>query len=125
MLKFWPTVSAFEVKIGDCLVDTFADEESFQDVNAVPRSQPHAFEAYHSEDVSGDTFPTNLGKLSDEICYVAFEGYVGVSIEETVLTFMSLIPTRESWEKGSDREVTCLVAMSDGSDMIGALRNSR
>jgi hypothetical protein len=119
------TVSAFEIRIGDCLTDMVGSQEMFSEVNAVPCDQPHAFEAYHNEDVSGDSFPTDLDNVADEICNINFENYVGSPVDTTNLTFSYFIPTKESWENANDRQVTCLVEMDDGSDVTGSLRNSQ
>jgi hypothetical protein len=119
------TLSAFEIRIGDCLTDSIALENEFSEVNAVPCDQPHAFEAYHNEDVSGDSFPTDLDSLAEEICNSNFEDYVGSAVNATNLTFTYFVPTKESWENANDRAVTCLVEMDDGSDVTGSLRNSR
>ena len=119
-------VSAWEIKVGDCLTDTFdsASSTEFSSANAVPCDQPHVFEAYHSEDITGDTFPTDLDTIADDICYYAFVDFVGISVEQTYLTYSSLQPTQESWEGKFDREITCVVSMIDSSDITGTLRNS-
>ena len=120
------SVSAFEIKVGDCLTDTFgAGDSTFSETNAVPCNEPHAFEAYHSEYLSGDNFPADINTLADDICYYAFPDFVGVTVEETDLSYSSLLPTQNSWDQKSDREVTCLVGMYDGSEVTGTLRNSR
>lgn len=118
------SISAWAIQVGDCLTDTFeSGNNEFSDANAIPCDQPHAFEAYHGEYLSGDTFPADLGTTGDDICYYAFADYVGITVEETNLTFYSLIPTKESWEGKSDREITCIAGMDDGSDFTGSLRN--
>lgn len=119
-------VSAWAIKVGDCLTDTFesASSTEFSSANAVPCDQPHVFEAYHSEDITGDSFPTDLDTIADDICYFAFVDFVGISVEETYLTYSSLQPTQESWVGKIDREITCVVSMSDSSDITGTLRNS-
>lgn len=118
-------VSAWSIRVGDCLTDTFAnDSGEFSDANAVPCNEPHVFEAYHSENISGDTFPSDLGTVADDICYYAFADFVGIKLEETNLTYNALIPTQESWENRDDREVTCIAGMEDGSSITGTLRNA-
>ena len=118
------SVSVWEIRVGDCLTDTFeSDSNEFSSANAIPCDQPHAFEAYHRDYFSGDTFPTDVGSAADDICYYAFVDYFGMPVEETNLTFYFLFPTKESWESRSDREITCITGMDDGSYLTGKLRN--
>jgi hypothetical protein len=119
------SVSAWSIRVGDCLTDTFADGYSeFSNANLVPCDQPHAFEAYHCEDLSGDTFSSALDAQADDICYYAFEDFIGANFDDTYLTYNVFLPTQKSWEGNNDREVTCIVGFEDGSDITGTLRNS-
>jgi hypothetical protein len=119
------SVSAWSIQVGDCLTDTFGgDNVEFSYANVIPCDQPHAFEAYHGDVLSGDTFPTDINTTVDDICYYAFADFIGITVEETYLTYSSLLPTQVSWENDDDREVTCIVGMEDGSEITGTLRNS-
>ena len=119
------TVSAFEIQVGDCLTDTIDGSGFFSEADAVPCDQAHMYEAFHNEDLPGDTFPSDMETEAHDVCDSAFPSFVGASVENTDLTYMFVFPTQESWDSKGDRQVTCLVGMGDGSDIYGTLRNSR
>ena len=50
-------------------------------------------------------------------CYEAFEGYMGVSYEESWYGFDGLLPTEQSWATG-DREVVCFVEPYDANTSV-------
>ena len=62
-----------------------------------------------------DHLPIGSAAVSDAAqtgCYDAFEGYMGISYEESWYGFDGLLPTDQSWAAG-DREVVCFVAPYD------------
>lgn len=118
------SVSAFEMQLGDCLTDTFQDSStSFSEANAVPCEQSHAFEVYYTQELDGDTYPSDVSSQADIICELSLAGIINGIIDESPYVFVSTYPSQNSWENGSDREVVCLVGMYDGTNTTGRIVN--
>ena len=118
------TVSAFEMRVGDCFNDSFdGGITSFSEANAVPCDQSHAWEAYYSSDLDDGNFPTDLSAQANMLCELTLAGLINGIVDESPYTFVSVYPTQNSWENGNDREVVCLVGMYDGTNSMGRLFN--
>ena len=95
-----------------------------ESVEPVACDELHGVEIYHLFDVDLPAFEDEAVSLaSREGCYDAFEGYMGVSYEESWYGFDGLLPTAESWKQG-DREVVCFVLpYEEGiSESLGSAR---
>ena len=111
-------LSAFDLRVGDCLIDAYFREaegqgeegETFDSVPAVPCEEPHGVEVYAIVSLDEGEWPgeSAVGEQADDVCYDRFESFVGRSYETSVLDFGSYLPTEDSWAAG-DRGVTCLV----------------
>ncbi len=117
-------LGAYALRIGDCF--NFPEEDLIISLEALPCSQPHDAEAYHAFDQTGTDWPGSeeVSLSSDLGCFDPFEGFVGVAWEFSELDYSYLEPTRESWEEGDDREVTCAITSYDGSKLIGSMRGA-
>ena len=117
-------ISVFNVQVGDCLLD-IPGGEMVADSVGVPCSEPHLFEVYYEELITGlDSFDQQaIGERADAVCFEQYEQYVGTPYESSTLDFSSLVPTSESWAQG-DNEITCLIASTDGSELTGSARSS-
>ncbi len=115
--------SVFDIAVGQCI--NLPDGQEVTNVETVDCAQPHQAEAYHTFDVADGEFPgqTAIADQADTNCEAAFEGYVGVSFQDSELFFQTLTPTQESWAQG-DREVVCLLVTGDGTDLTGSQRDS-
>ena len=56
-------------------------------------------------------------------CRAAFESYVGISFDVSVLDMIILTPTDVTWIKG-DRDMNCVVLALDGSRITGSVRGT-
>lgn len=97
------------LEVGTC----FDDPESFEEVSDVPRvdcAEPHDNEVIALRQLDGSSFPGDevVATLADDLCVVAFDGYLGVSYQQSVYEFGWLVPTSASWDAG-DREVICFI----------------
>jgi len=97
------------LEVGTC----FDDPESFEEVSDVPRvdcPEPHDNEVIALRQLEGSSFPGDdvVAGLADELCIVAFDGYIGVPYEDSLYEFGWLVPTSASWDAG-DREVICFI----------------
>jgi len=114
----------FTMAVGDCLNNQDADV--VETIPAVPCSEPHDFEAYHSFDLTGgDEFPglETIEAEADKGCYEAFPTFVGIAYEESTLDFSYFYPTEDSWA-AADREIMCIVYDAEPSTgtLAGAAR---
>ncbi|MFC3689090.1 septum formation family protein [Aquipuribacter hungaricus] len=115
------SADVFAIAVGDCTNDPDDGADELLSVEAVPCSGPHDNEAYHAEDLPDGDFPgeEEVTAAADEICFDAFEPFVGLAYEDSRLGYGSLTPTSDSWADG-DREILCLVADYEGEPLVGS-----
>ena len=103
----------FSLKVGDCLND-YGDEEAVATVPTVDCSKLHDYEVYSVATIDGDDYPgaSELDTQADTQCLADFEGFVGLSFEESIYYYSYLSPSEQSWATG-DREVICTIAKYD------------
>lgn len=105
------TESVFDMQVGDCLNEPGA-EDQITDVTIVPCSEPHDYEYYFEGDVSdlGEEWPGEdaIGEAGDEVCYGAFEDFIGTPYEESEIYYQFYWPSEQGWEQG-DHVINCLV----------------
>ncbi|MGF1595313.1 MAG: septum formation family protein [Acidimicrobiales bacterium] len=113
-------LGAFRIRLGDCLVGL--DGDAVESTRGVPCDQPHEFEVYFAFNLPDGDFPgdTAAGDHGNQRCYDVFSAFVGVSYEESIYGYTSLVPSQESWEQVDDREVLCLVGNYDGTRKTGS-----
>jgi hypothetical protein len=105
----------FDVAVGDC-IDSAALTGEVTTVPQIPCTEPHDSEAFHSLDLEDGDYPGEsevTSVASDECTGDAYEAYVGVAYEESLLQATYLYPTTSSWAQG-DREILCLVYDPEG-----------
>jgi hypothetical protein len=112
----------FSIVVGDCLNDADVAEEVSK-VPIVDCAQPHDSEAYYAEDLPDGDFPgdASIGDSSETICAPQFEAFVGLSDADSIYTYYYYYPTETSWANG-DREVLCVAATDDLSQVTGTLK---
>lgn len=116
--------NVFELKVGQC----FDDPEEFgtvTDVEIVDCDKAHDNEVYALFDVPDGDFPgvSVVEQAALDGCYDAFEGYVGLDYESSVLDFSWLVPTPQSWEEG-DQEVVCIAYDLDLKKLTDSVKDS-
>jgi hypothetical protein len=104
---------AFSIEVGDCVNDGVVEGE-FTSVPTVDCAELHDSEAYKSIQIEEDEFPGDDGvaEIADAKCVDAFEDFVGVSYDNSLLTLSYYLPTAETWLTG-DREILCLIQDAD------------
>jgi hypothetical protein len=122
------TLSVFDLEIGDC--GDWPDAEVYTAVTVHPCDTPHGFEVYALGDFPDDQdaeYPGDSAATgwADQECLSAFEGYVGITWEDSPdLTYTYLYPTEESWDEG-DREILCALGhIDEGAQLVGSKQNS-
>ncbi|NLG54415.1 MAG: hypothetical protein GX542_02010 [Rhodococcus sp.] len=121
-------VDVFDLTVGDCLVEDLGFGEESVTVEGgqktVPCSEPHTFEVYHEHVMTGRSYPGEDAAIDEaaEECSIAFDSFVGMDYQDSVLDLFYLYPTEESWAEG-DRVVSCLIGDPDG-ETSGTLRGA-
>lgn len=125
---FGGEADVFSIKVGDCLNDSAATGE----VETVPKvdcSEAHDSEAFATHDLADGDYPAQDAMFAeaDAACEAAFDGYVGVSYDESTLAYSYYFPTEESWATG-DREILCvLIEVDENGNAVqttGSLKDS-
>jgi hypothetical protein len=109
------TISVFDLDVGQCF--NTPDDDVVEEVNAVECTEPHTYEVVASVDhpaSSNEDFPGDdeILEFAEEECGAAWEGYVGISFEESELLAFAIHPVEETWRVG-DREVLCAAYLED------------
>jgi len=106
-------VSVFRVREGDCFDDP--EGEEVREVEVIPCDEPHDNEVYALVELDDDDdFPgeDQVAEEAQELCFEAFEDYVGIPYEESVFLSLQLTPSEEGWADG-DREAVCVLYDAD------------
>ena len=125
LLSFGPRTSAFSMKVGQCVQLPTGD--NITDLETTDCSALHDAEVFHLTQVTEDERPSDseLEDMGGDACLAAFEGYVGISYEESELDYTILYPSPGSWEQG-DREIICFIISGEGTDvqLSGSMKGS-
>lgn len=102
--------------MGDCFNGEGADDEEIADVAAVPCSEPHDDEVFHSFTLPEGEWPGADAILMEaEIeCMEQFETFAGIAHEVSALDFYPITPTEPGWNTLDDREILCLIYDFEG-----------
>ncbi|MEY4348633.1 MAG: hypothetical protein RIS43_1052 [Actinomycetota bacterium] len=117
-------LSAFSVKVGDCLGGQVTDGESVEDFQGVPCTQSHLYEVFFNGESALEKYDD--AKITDEaeiMCASAFKEYVGIPVDDSQLTYNYLLPSPESWLTG-DRSISCLANTLDMTPLTASVKNS-
>lgn len=126
------TVSALDVKPGDCALAPAAITTEVTNLKVVPCTDPHEQEVYAVVPYTGDggtqtemPYPGEaaLKAFADGACLEAFSGYVGSDYRDSSLFFTYLLPSARGWQQGSDHDVTCFITTT-GDQMTASVKGS-
>lgn len=114
---------AFSLQLGDCTGPLTTG--TVGEVVLVPCAQPHAWEVFAATELPGDEFPGAgmVQDLADEFCNDQFKTFVGLPVSKSKYHLTMLQPTKQTWNDGADRQVTCLAGDGEGK-IEGSLRNA-
>lgn len=103
------TADVFSLRVGDCFDDE-AFEAEIEDVAAVPCTEPHDNEIFHSFEMPAGEWPGDeaIDTASLEQCTAAFATFVGIAYESSALDWSTITPLQDGWETIDDREVLCI-----------------
>lgn len=112
--------------VGDCLneMEVSADD-TVDTVPIVDCADPHDLEVYYGGTLDEDgPYPgdEDASEMVNEGCVDAFEDFVGIPYEDSILLFQTLYPGEDSWEAGN-RDYLCLVG-DEFEQTTGTLEDS-
>lgn len=116
----------FDLKVGDCKLEDDISSGQLSDTRIVACTEPHDEEVYHEFEMKDGVYPPAavIEREAFEQCGGAFEGYVGVSYEESLLEFAYFSPTEGGWNKLDDRVVQCVLYAGDGSQLDASMKDA-
>ena len=118
-----------DLQVGDCFNEASFDSSGdveVNDVDAVPCTQPHAYEVYAVSDYNGSVYPGTDALFETaflEVCVPPFEPYVGIAWEDSQLWASAITPSEEGWNAG-DREFICHLHEGDNSPLSESQRGA-
>ena len=125
------SMAQFDLRAGQCGDGEVKAGRSYPAAAAVPCEGEHDFEVYGRSgapgaDVVGARYPDprDLAAFADDQCLLAFEAYVGSTIEDSDLDYAGVVPSRAAWDAGS-RTVACALWQIDGERLTTSTRDSR
>jgi hypothetical protein len=126
------SVSAFDVKPGQCVLSPKDVRQEISDLQVVPCDKAHTQEAYAvvkydgtGSDV-GAAYPSEatLAKFAEGACGQRYESYVGIAYQDSSLFFTYLLPSPRSWQESNDRNVICFVTTT-GQELTASVKGTR
>lgn len=116
-------VAFADLEVGMCVNDAGISESVFG-LPVVDCAEPHDSEIYAIFDLPAGAYPGDdeVMSASDEGCFAAFEPYVAVPYDQSVLYFLYYWPDKRSWGI-DDRAVVCILYDPD-APLVGSARDS-
>lgn len=115
-------IDIFALKVGDCMPES--PDGIISDMDVVPCSEPHDEEVYWEFTLPDGDFPTDeaISAAIEAECVPAFNTFVGLNYEDSVLDFYTIEPTEETWTQADDRVVQCVIY--DTVEVTGSLKGA-
>lgn len=128
-------LNPFDLRAGQCYNEgSWFDEERERRIEltaTVGCDQPHQREVFFEAEFpapNGAPFPGDVAmdEWSTELCYNAFEGFVGTEYELSRYEIGFIHPTEATFEHevGRHRRVTCVLFDLLGDELVGSAQNS-
>ena len=116
--------NVFSLKVGDCFNSPPTGEVG--SVDRASCSEPHQFEVYATFNLTGSSWPgkSTVQQQAGDGCLSRFASYIGIGYEYSEWYGSKMYPTQDSWNRGDDRGVTCLVRQEYGMT-VGSARGTR
>lgn len=121
-------LEVLDLRVGDCfnLPSGTEDEVEINKVEAVPCNEGHENEVYVVTNyVASSSYPgeTEIWDFADQFCLTAFDTFVGMAYEDSLLDFGYFYPSSEGWDDG-DHGVTCVLYDLNGGMLTGSMRGA-
>ncbi|MGZ0230033.1 MAG: septum formation family protein [Acidimicrobiales bacterium] len=125
-------INRYDLEVQYCF-NTYGIQSLEQDAQPtttiVACREPHESEVYYQSNypAGGDQpFPGTdaITRWTEERCYREFEGWVGQIYELSELEIGIVHPSRETWDVGNYRTITCYVYSVAGGGLIGSMSDT-
>jgi len=120
-----------QLKVGDCIDGAVINEDgSAEEVTTIDCGTLHEEEVYVVTTIDLDEFPGDdaLYEQGSELCVDAYEDFVGLAYEDSLLNFWVRYPSEETFDLG-DRQIVCSISKFDADgEMVkvtGTLKDSQ
>jgi Septum formation len=126
LLRPYLTGSAGNLGVGHCFDEPAGDEDTVDDVQNRPCTDPHGAEVVFVGDFTPDTelYPSNEQFLAffDGTCTPAFNAYTGLDfVTDTTYDMNMYTPTFDGWSD-DDRKIICFAIRIDGAQMTSSIK---
>lgn len=120
------SLTVSDLRVGDCFNLQDENEELIGEVDAKPCNEPHVYEMYFVGNLPDGEFPaqSTMDQFAADNCLPAFEEFVGLSYQESLLEVFYLTPSEDSWDAG-DQSVQCAVHHPALEAVSASYRDSR
>jgi hypothetical protein len=116
-----------DLEAGDCFDERDPAAAIVDEVALRPCTEPHEKEVFAVVELpaAGDVRYDEEQIFIDgeRACEGAFEGYVGISYDDSALWLFFIYPDRSAWRSG-DRMVTCALYDGDERPLVGSMADS-
>jgi hypothetical protein len=119
-------LTATDLRVGDCFDLKVPEASEIDDVAAVPCTQAHEFEMFHTASMPEGEYPAEAAfeDFVNAKCVPAFATYVGKAYEDSELDVYWLFPTSDGWRQG-DRSIQCAVFHPRVHQLTESLKGSK
>lgn len=119
--------NAGNLQVGDCFDEPATTEETIDDVQHRPCTDPHDAEVVFVGDYTPDseTYPTDeeFQTFFESTCTGAFNSFTGLDfITDTTYDMSAYTPTVEGWTDDDDRKVICYAIRLDGAQLTSSIK---
>ncbi len=113
-------VSVFDLKVGDCTMDTADTDKTVRTVELVACTEPHRGEVFARYAVPGSKYPgeAEVKRLVYGHCLATVESYIGSAAAEKDQQLVYFMPTERSWS--GNRAAVCILAAPAGQTVTGS-----
>ena len=118
-------IEVTDVRAGDCFDLKDPAEEEIADVEGKPCTEAHEFEMFFVGDLPQGDFPSDavINSFLESECLPAFDAYVGMPYEQSVLDIFPLIPSESGWDAG-DHAVQCALFDPIDEELTESMRDA-
>ena len=121
--------NATDLAVGNCFDAPTTADETVEDVDPSPCTDPHTAEVFYVADYTASTtYPdvTEFDDFSAANCPAAFQAYTGMDFygaEADDFDIGMLFPLQEGWDRGQ-RKVSCYIVRADRAQMSASLKKT-
>jgi len=112
--------------VGECRDSStipVGQRDDYASLPVVDCADAHAVEVFHVVPLEGEDYPTDVAVQAQNLCYAAFEDYVGIPYDESAYFYTATYPAPAAWGSGGE-QITCLIVGDEGEVLTGSAEGS-